>query len=199
MTKIIFFEDGSGDLLSISPALDDRIRRVVGEGEQARLETDDEVAARVAAQAVPSGADYHIFDAPVSEAELYARFPSALPAKVTTAKRELRAAVAARRWQAQTNMLYDGVRPVLYGADTAGNVLAAISVLSARPEQTIAWKLGSNAFRYWNVAQLRDFLAAGMAHIAACFAHEATLLSQIQNASTLAELRAIDIGAGWPA
>ncbi len=115
------------------------------------------------------------------------------------ARKAKRDAIAARRWAAQTNMAYDGVQPVAYGADTAGNLMATMSALGAQPQGAIApWKLGAGAFRAWTLPQFQMFFAAGMAHVAGCFAREAQLNVALDACADVAAVDALDIETGWP-
>jgi hypothetical protein len=111
VSKVIFFEDGAGGLLSLAPSFADRDRRsiLVAEAvledrlipavkdndgneiapervetfvavpERRRLETDDELVARVAASALPAGAAFAVFPAGTapSDPAVIARFPNA--------------------------------------------------------------------------------------------------------------------------
>ncbi len=138
--------------------------------------------------------DYHALVADGVDIAPYVRF-----ANLDAAKAARLSELAARRWSAQSNMAYDGVQPVAYGPDTAGNLLAIIQALQAAGTGSAPWKLGAGAHRVWNLAAFQAFFAAGMTHVSACFAREATLSAAITAAEDIGAVEAIDIDAGWPA
>lgn len=108
--------------------------------------------------------------------------------------------LAARRWKAQAAFAYDGVSPIAYGSDTAGNLLAIIKTLEAAPANTTAlWKLGRGEYRTWTLANLQAFASALLAYQSACFARESAIASDILEAETIEAVGGVDLESLWPA
>lgn len=119
------------------------------------------------------------------------------PDHFSESKSGLLAALANIRWQKTQTFTYDGVLTV---ADSAISPLTAkvVAMQMVDPNGTATWKLAAGEFRTWTLAQLVTYGTAINAHIQACFDNEAAISAQIEAATTLEELAAINLNAGWP-
>lgn len=74
------------------------------------------------------------------------------------------------------------------------------AALSATVDPTVdfKWKVADGRFAVFTAAEMLALSRQMRDYIQVCFVHEANLLSDIEAATTTAELRAIDITANWP-
>lgn len=114
------------------------------------------------------------------------------------AKAVLRGAVAARRYMAETGGVT--VADVPIDTSRASQALIAAAALQATLDAngSIRWKAADGAFHTLDAATILNVATAVRAHVQAAFDREAALVEAIAAASDLANLRAIDIEAGWP-
>jgi len=109
------------------------------------------------------------------------------------------AALARRRWQAEEGGTTLGGQPLATDRTTQTKLTAAYIKASANAGYTIpAWKSGPGVFSSLNAAAIIAAADAIEAHVQACFANEAALSGEIEAATTIAELSAVDIEASWP-
>jgi len=109
------------------------------------------------------------------------------------------AELATRRWQAEEGGTTLGGNPLATDRTTQTKLTAAYIKASADSEYTIpAWKSGPGVFSALNAATIIAAADAIEAHVQACFANEAALSGEIEAATTIAELSAVDIEASWP-
>jgi hypothetical protein len=108
-------------------------------------------------------------------------------------------ALARRRWQAEEGGTTLGGQPLATDRTTQTKLTAAYIKASADSEYTIpAWKSGPGIFSALDAATIIAAADAIEAHVQACFANEAALSGEIDAATTIAELSAVDIEASWP-
>ena len=109
------------------------------------------------------------------------------------------AALAARRWQAETaGITVEGV-PVMSDRESQGLIVGAALQAVIDPAYTLRWKTAAGAFVALSATELLAVAQAVRAHVQACFDREAALTEAINAAADVAALDAADIGAGWPA
>jgi hypothetical protein len=103
---------------------------------------------------------------------------------------------------------------IRYTHETAGISLAGSTIRTDResqalvtgawcraqqhPDVLIDWK-GESGWTQINAATVNALADAVGAHVQACFSRERALYGQITAATTVAEIAAIDLEAGWPA
>ena len=108
--------------------------------------------------------------------------------------------IAAQRWQATQSFSYDGV---VAPADPAlGAVVGfVVGAQISPPAGPSTWKLAAGEFRSWTLADVTAYGIAIRTHIQACFDREASLVAEVEAASTPASVAAIvdQARAGWPA
>lgn len=129
------------------------------------------------------------------ETAIAAKIAAALP----QARADKKAALANRRWQAETGGATVAGMSVPTDdrsqAKFAGAALAAV----LDPNYSARWKLADGFFVELSHDQVIGLAQGVRAHIQACFDREADMISAIDAAATPAALDAIDIEAGWPA
>jgi hypothetical protein len=109
------------------------------------------------------------------------------------------AALADRRWQAETGgMVVEGV-PVATDDRSQGKITGAALDASLDPSATVHWKCADGVFRTLDADQILALGRAMRAHVQACFDREAVLMAALQSVTSAAALAAVDIDAGWPA
>jgi hypothetical protein len=108
------------------------------------------------------------------------------------------AALAARRYEAETGGIEVNGVSIRTDRESQGLVLGLIKRLEESPEGTTQrFKAASG----WVVVDLPTIKAVGLAigiHVGACFEREGQLAEAIEAAETPEDLSAIDITAGWP-
>ena len=115
------------------------------------------------------------------------------------AKVQVLGELANRRYQAEEGGTTLNGMPIATDRTTQGKVTAAYVKASADNTYSIAsWKGADGTFTPLDAATIIAIADAIEAHVQACFSNEATLAGQISAATTLAELEAVDLEAGWP-
>lgn len=69
------------------------------------------------------------------------------------------------------------------------------SAVVVAPDTETNWKMADGSFVLVTPREVAHVVAQ---HVAACFANEANLCTQIKNASSLEDLENIDLAQGWP-
>lgn len=108
------------------------------------------------------------------------------------------AALAERRWQAETGGTTVAGTPIKTDAQSTGKITAAYVQATANPSFTARWKVDTGIFVTLDAATIMAIGDAVTAHVQACFDREDTLTTAILAAEDISALAAIDIGAGWP-
>lgn len=108
------------------------------------------------------------------------------------------AALAERRWQAETGGTMVAGTPIKTDAESTGKITAAYVQASANPAFTVRWKVDTGVFVTLDAATIIAIGDAVTAHVQACFDNEDVLTTAILAAEDAAALDAIDIEAGWP-
>ncbi len=108
------------------------------------------------------------------------------------------AALAERRWQAETGGTMVAGTPIKTDAESTGKITAAYVQATANPSFTVRWKVDTGVFVTRDAATIIAIGDAVTAHVQACFDNEDVLTTAILAAEDAAALDAIDIDAGWP-
>ena len=113
-------------------------------------------------------------------------------------KEERRALVAETRWNYEVAGVY--VNGHLYSTDDRSQTkyLALIMACQMDPNYTVNFKTTGGAFVHLNAMDIMTITTIVRQYIQACFDHEEVLLQQVEDATTLVELDAVDYTAGWP-
>lgn len=110
---------------------------------------------------------------------------------------ELRARAEARRWQVETGGIVVGGAAVRTDRESQAMITGAAAAVAAGVSP-IDWK-AANGWVQLTGSQVTALAAAVAAHVQGCFSREREICEAIDAASTVAELLAIDLSAGWPA
>lgn len=103
-----------------------------------------------------------------------------------------RAAIAARRWQAEVGGLTIAGMHVHTDERTRTNILGAYQEAVEDPAYTVQWKGSDGAFVTLNASTIIAVAKAIRAHVQACFEREAVLLAALEAGEPY------DLDAGWP-
>lgn len=123
--------------------------------------------------------------------------PPPLPSNLDALKAERKAALADRRWQAETAGTVISGMPIATDERSQAKIAGAALQAVIDPGYSVQWKTGAG-FVTLNATMVIGVAQAVRAHIQACFDREATLVAEIDAAATTAALGDIDINAGWP-
>lgn len=127
-----------------------------------------------------------------------AKTAAELAVDLTTAKAQKLADLADLRWRMETSgIILNGV-PVATDDRSKLLILGKRTKAAADPDMTFQWK-APTGFVTLTAAQMLAIADAVEAHVQGCFTREGVLAAQVEAATTLAELGAIDITSGWPA
>lgn len=113
-------------------------------------------------------------------------------------KKERLAALAARRWQAETGGIVFMGMSIKTDEDTQRKITGAYVQATRDSGFVVKWKVAPGVFIDLDAAAIIAIGDAVTAHIQACFANEAALTAAILAAGDVAALSAIDIESGWP-
>lgn len=108
------------------------------------------------------------------------------------------AALAERRWQAETGGMVIGGVPIKTDRESTGTITAAYVQASGNPAMTVRWKVDTGVFVTLDAATIIAIGDAVTAHVQACFDNEDVLTTAILAAEDQTALDAVDIEAGWP-
>lgn len=112
--------------------------------------------------------------------------------KASAAHDAARAAIAARRWQAEVGGLTISGMHVHTDERTRTNILGAYQEALEDPAYTVLWKGADGAFVALDAPTIIAVAKAIRHHVQACFIREAVLLAE------LAQGEPYDIETGWP-
>lgn len=115
-----------------------------------------------------------------------------------TAKERLKSRVTALRFSHETGgvSLGNGVS-ILTGIDDQNRIASTIQGMELAGVASTSFKAASGWVTL-TLAELKTISTAVVAHVQACFQRERTLHETIDAATSIAELGAIDVTAGWP-
>jgi hypothetical protein len=126
--------------------------------------------------------------------------PTPLPAQTLAAAKAAKlAALADRRWRAETAGVTVGGLSIPSDAATQSKLTAAVVAAVLDNNYAVNWKLADGTFQMLDHATLIAVAQAVRALVQSCFDREATLSAAISAAADAAALAAIDIEIGWPA
>lgn len=128
------------------------------------------------------------------ESDVAARCLAALP----EAKAARKAALAERRWQAETGGTIVGGLSIPTDAPSQAKFTSAALAAVIDPAYSVSWKLATGEFVALGRNEIIGLAQGARAHVQACFDREATLAAAIDAAATPAELAAINIADNWP-
>lgn len=113
------------------------------------------------------------------------------------AKTAARAALAARRYEAETGgILVNGI-PFKTDRETALILTGARIAALEDPAFTVDWKVGNGVFVTLDATALIAAADAVRAHVQSCFSNEKTIDALIENAPDVETVRAISLSVGW--
>ena len=108
------------------------------------------------------------------------------------------AALADRRWQAETGgVVINGV-PIKTDRDSTSKITAAYVQAAANPAFSVRWKVDTGTFVTLDAETIIAIGDAVTTHAQACFDREDVLTTAILGAADAAALDAVDIEIGWP-
>lgn len=120
------------------------------------------------------------------------------PDRLVASRAAKLAALAERRWQAETGGAVVAGTPIKTDAQSTGKITAAYVQATANPSFTARWKVDTGVFVTLDAATIIAIGDAVTSHAQACFDNEDVLTTAILAAEDAAALDAIDIDAGWP-
>ena len=82
--------------------------------------------------------------------------------------------------------------------EAQGLITGAALAATLDPAYTVTWKCAGGVFRTFDAAALLGLAQAVRSHVQACFDREAALHAAIDAATTVEDVAAVDITAGWP-
>jgi len=158
---------------------------------------DPETGAATGEVVMPGGGaivEGHVDLTPDQVAELAALISPSLDQR----KARALAALAARRWQAETGGIIVGGLAIKTDEDTQRKITGAYVKADKDAGFTVQWKVDAGVFVTLDAAIIVAVGDAVTAHIQSCFENEADLSTLIVEAGDEAALAAIDIESGWP-
>lgn len=123
--------------------------------------------------------------------------PDALEAFKATYASKRKADLAAIRYAKETAGITFNGMPVSTDRASQAMLTGAHTTVQVTPEIIIDWK-GNAGWVQLNKAAIEALSQAVSSHIQSCFSNEKTVSTLIDAATTVAELEAIDLNAGWP-
>jgi len=144
---------------------------------------------------IAATADYRWDD--VEEEFVLDPLPPPPPTNLAALKVERKAALADRRWQAETAGTTIAGMPIATDERSQAKIAGAALQAVINPGYSVQWKTGAG-FVTLDATMVIGVAQAVRAHIQACFDREAELVAEIDAATTTAALGDIDINAGWP-
>jgi hypothetical protein len=126
-----------------------------------------------------------------SETSLLDVLAKSAPNVVMQTPKGLTAYAAAARYKKETGGITVSGIAMPTDRETQAQLSGAYAYVQATPAATIQWKLANGSFASLTAAQIASIATAVAAHVQACFAAEAAIVSQIA-AGTLATKAQID-------
>lgn len=124
--------------------------------------------------------------------------PAAATPSLAEAKAAKLAALADRRWRAETAGVTVNGMSLPSDQATQSKLTAAVVASVLDNNYAVNWKLADGSFTLLDHAALIAVAQGVRAHVQVCFDREAQLAALIRGAADAAALAAIDIEAGWP-
>lgn len=124
--------------------------------------------------------------------------PPPPPSNLAALKAERLAALADRRWQAETSGTTVAGMPIATDERSQAKIAGAALAAVLDEDYSVQWKTNAG-FVTLDRAMVLGLAQGVRAHIQGCFDREAALAADIETASDPSTLVAIDIHAGWPA
>ncbi|MBX3545598.1 DUF4376 domain-containing protein [Chelatococcus sp.] len=114
-------------------------------------------------------------------------------------KAEKLAALAQRRWEAETGGIIVAGALIRTDATSQAKITGAVSLFQADPSLTsIDWEAQPGVFVALDAATMTAIGIAVGRHVQACFSRGRVLSDAITAAASAATLYALDINSGWP-
>jgi hypothetical protein len=119
-------------------------------------------------------------------------------AKIAEIKASKLAALAKRRWEAETGGITVNGASVATDEVSQTKIIGAVVGAQMDPTVTMKWKMKSGQFVTLDAASIVGVAMAVRAHVQACFDKEAELRAQIEPSLNPDFIEAFDIETGWP-
>ena len=121
------------------------------------------------------------------------------PLSLEERRAELLARVRFRRWQAETGGTNVGGTPIRTDEGSQAKISGAVALFVNDPTlQAIDWEAQPGVWVTLDAATMTAIGVAVGRHVQACFSNARAIAAQIEAASSITELDAIDLEAGWP-
>lgn len=144
---------------------------------------------------IAATADYRWDD--VEEEFVLDPLPPPPPTNLAALKVERKAALAERRWQAETGGAVVAGIPVATDVRSQSVITGASVAAMLDENYSVQWKT-SAGFVTLNREMVIGLAQGVRQHVQACFDREAELVEAIEAATTTTALAEIDINTGWP-
>ncbi len=125
------------------------------------------------------------------------RQPILQPIDLSTLKLQRLEDLAIQRKEAVKTFTFAG-QPLRLDTQTEDAISKAKAGLERNPTSVIDWEISRGVFVTFDLATILALADAAFAHVQACFSRVRVLTGEIQDATTAAELNAIDLTSGWP-
>lgn len=123
-------------------------------------------------------------------------YDGAISVDLATAKQIKKSQLAAKRWDVETGGMTVSGMTVSTDRDSQGLVTGAAFAASLDDTYTVKWKT-AGGFIDLDATGIIGIAQAMRAHVQGSFNREAVIASDIDDCTTIAQLDAIDINAGW--
>jgi hypothetical protein len=108
------------------------------------------------------------------------------------------AGLAELRWEKETGGTTFNGLSIATDAVSQTKIIGAVVGAQIDPNAVINWKTADGAFVTLDAHAITAVAMAVRAHVQACFDREAELKAEIEAASTVEEIVAIDLNTDWP-
>ena len=126
------------------------------------------------------------------------RDPREIPVSLEAARATKLAASAALRWEKETGGTTFAGMAIATDAVSQTKYIGAVVGAQIDPNAVINWKTADGTFVTLDAQAITAVAMAVRAHVQACFDREAELKAEIEAASTVEEIAAIDLNTDWP-
>ena len=113
-------------------------------------------------------------------------------------KRKLVERIGAKRYMVEVGGISVGGLAIETDRETQINISQVKQAMDIDANMVVEWKMSDGGFKTLDKLTVDAIYAATVQHKQSCFSQEKTLTEEANAATTLAELDAIDIDAGWP-
>lgn len=117
---------------------------------------------------------------------------------VENVRKELKQRVAAKRYTVETSGVSVNDSTILTDRESQATITGAKAFADLNPTAVVDWK-SSTGWVQISAAAISAIASAVGLHVQSCFSRERALSEAIDTATTIVDLKAVDINAGWPA